>query len=250
MKRLAVWLLVLSLGRVTLAYTPSYDGNAQSFDPMEGVVGKKPKLKNPHSIGVSGSQGTMSYAYSIEGLPSLLPGGLSLVYSSSARYNRECGYGWSVGGIMEITKIRDPDYATSALHSKDKLYRIEGGLSGVIRYLATDSKYYLYDVGGKKVTISKSSSSWTIKDSGGLTWTLSSSPSASTDYWRATKCVDQKGNYVTFTYDSSGRLTSLVCGGNEKTGGNPARDGTHPDRDRETGLSVRPVHDGVAEVHR
>ena len=170
-------------------------------------------------------KGDLVYSIPLELPPAILEPSLTLNYSSAARMDLEMSYGWSLGGITEISRplmghdIRDkdewhaaewmasgPDFSGILKPSSDKDGRF---------FMSSSSPVYV------SAQYNQADNDWVLS-SNGITYSLAAADhgadtEAGTERWRVIEASDTKGNYITYCYDHDGRIQDIAYGGNKVT---------------------------------
>lgn len=168
-------------------------------------------------LATGSDKGASQTTYDIKLPPAILAPPLKLSYSSESALDTMMPYGWSLTGIMSITR------PTARAYLFDERMLSGPGMSGTLKvdsrpagavhyHLASASQAHV------KAIYTEATDSWVVTSKDGLTCTLAAASPSPTATWRATTCSDQTGNDYDIAYDSSYRLSTVTYGGNSVTG--------------------------------
>jgi len=153
--------------------------------------------------------GDASYGFSFKLPPARLHPSIGIGYSSGAPKTREMLLGWSLSGLAEIVKAREPKFVGK------NYFRLSGPFgSGLLVPAANPANTWILKGAGVAITAFRASdsSTWTIW-TGGVKHILTKVLGTGAEYWRIKSSDDVFTNSVTYTYDTSGRLTKVEYGG-------------------------------------
>lgn len=208
-------LKILSCNFVSATTTPAVagDGAVPTYMQWLSLGDISPRMP-VHDVGANDlGDATTSFPFKLP--PSLLQPVVGIGYNSSGGMSLEMSYGWGIAGILYATKPR------ARAHEDDVGFVVGGLISGLLKldnFDHVDERYILastmpgyisadFDDAGDE---DEDNDTLTIY-ANGITHTLTYKSGALA--YRVDRSMDQRGNYITYTYFSDGRIRKIEYGG-------------------------------------